>query len=218
MSEPASPRCPVCNPPVEMRSIEVSPEVLLFRCGSCAGVWASAEAARSVRDVRDHRTTRRVLSDQQRPATCRRCRKLLRPPRSTCHSCEAPQSLACLVCGGGMARVRVAGVIVDRCRPCQFAWFDAGELAVMMAHARAAKSRRAGRRKGIWDHLDVPDPGVGQVAGALGDAPAMIETAGEAAVQGVSVAGEGAVELVSGAADGLVSVVGDLLLSVFDDL
>lgn len=218
MSEPASPRCPVCKPLVSMRTIEVSPKILLFRCGSCAGVWASAEAARSVRDARDRRTTRRVRSDQQRPATCRRCRKLLRPPGSTCHSCEAPQSLACLLCGDGMGRVRVAGVIVDRCRACQYAWFDAGELAAMMAHARAAKPRRDTRRSAIWDHLDVPDPGMGQVAEALGDAPAMIETAGEAAVQGVSAAGEGAVELVSGAAEGLVSVVGDLLLSVFDGL
>jgi Zn-finger nucleic acid-binding protein len=216
--ETASSRCPVCKPVVLMRRIEVSPRVALFRCGGCAGVWAPAEAARSV-GARYRGKTHPVLADGRRPATCRRCRKLLRPPGTQCPSCEAPQVLACLICGDRMARVRVAGVIVDRCRPCQCAWFDAGELGAVAAHARGEGPGRrppGARGDGVWTSLVVPDPGVGALAedgveavgDGLGAAPALVEAAGEAAVGGVATVAEGAVDLVAG--------LGDVLASLFD--
>jgi hypothetical protein len=133
-----------------------------------------------------------------------------------------------------MARFRVGTVIVDLCRSCRSAWFDAGELPVVIAFVESRRASWAGGEAlspGLWPGpapaqrpvLDVgaaaaetlfeaaTHVGGSAAADALVHAtsaiPDALHGAGEVAASALSVAGEAAGEAVSAAGEAVGAAV-----------
>jgi Zn-finger nucleic acid-binding protein len=228
MKGSGDPACPACRHGVTLHPVDARTSRRLLRCSRCAGIWAAAEALRSVPERYGPRHP--VLDPARPPATCRACRKMLRGPGVTCWACGASQAIDCVTCGQRMGRCRVADVVVDLCRACRSAWFDPGELPVVVAVASAARPAGAGwvlpgddRPRGVLGLVPWREPalaaaaieGIAAAGAALGGAPALVKAAAVGVASGVGAAADVAATAVAASGEAVTSGV-SWLLSLMD--
>ena len=136
--------CPACQNGHHMVSRRLGAEhVTVLECGRCAGFWMGHEAFRQLVERAQHE----VLPDGTVLETPRQvAARFGLPAGSTAPTPDQPTSFyrPCAVCGVLMNRrcyAHNSGVIIDLCKE-HGIWFDADELARILAWLRAGGDRK----------------------------------------------------------------------------
>lgn len=131
--------CPACQAGQRLHSRQIG-GINVMECDRCAGLWLSAQTFERLSELA---ASDALGKDLSRPAT---------PAADQVSDTPAeggPRYRPCPVCGGFMNRINYgwkSGVIVDVCKK-DGAWFDADELARILAWIREGGLLRASRQR-----------------------------------------------------------------------
>jgi Zn-finger nucleic acid-binding protein len=134
--------CPACSGDRPLTSRRLGAEqVTVLECGRCAGCWLGPEAFRLLAE----RARKEALAEGGPVGRARAVSGSDVPPRVQ----RGPLYRPCVVCGKLMNRRNYggsSGVIVDICRD-HGTWYDADELARILAWLRAGGTPRPARAR-----------------------------------------------------------------------
>jgi Zn-finger nucleic acid-binding protein len=146
--------CPACTArPLVGVSAQPSGPKMLWRCAQCRGVWVSLGDVAQMRGSfgADHP----LLDETRRKPHCRSCGRGFAADQTGCDE-KHDQAIACVSCAQKMERIQLGEVVIDVCLLCRAAWFDEGELGVMVRrHARPVRQRAKSARQPA---LEMPQP------------------------------------------------------------
>jgi Zn-finger nucleic acid-binding protein len=177
---------------------------MIWRCARCRGVWVALGDVAQMRGSfgADHP----LLDEHRRKPQCRTCGQAFASGQAGCAE-KHDQAIACVSCAQKMQMIRLGEVVIDVCLLCRAAWFDEGELGVMVRrhaqpvrrHARPVRPEAlAGAQPSLAsDVLDAASDLLGvldAVASPYGVGGTVIDVASTAALEGVCGVLEGVLE------------------------
>lgn len=218
MSETRWP-CPVClGVKMEKASLAAGRggdgPLTLDHCARCGGMWFELGEVQRLRAERPESLWARIPArDERHRAQCHACRAFIDRDQPRCGTCGVKTRLHCPTCDTVMLQVRQSDLTLDVCKRCKGVWFDHHELEAIweLERGRALARRGTGGRVAdraadgsdvlletlFWapDLVFVGAHVAGHAAAAAVEAaPAVLETAGDAAASVF----EAIVEIVSG--------------------
>ena len=211
--------CPVClGVKMEKASLAAGRggdgPLTLDHCARCGGMWFELGEVQRLRAERPESLWARIPArDERHRAQCHACRAFIDRDQPRCGTCGVKTRLHCPACDTVMLQVRQSDLTLDVCKRCKGVWFDHHELEAIWELERDRALARRGKGGRVTDRAadgsevlletlfwapDLVFVGA-HVAGhaaaaAIEAAPAVLETAGDAAASVF----EAIVEIVSG--------------------